>query len=165
MKLTEISYTTDSILSTEHSLPNLMISPRGRVIRGFFLGYDSTVPMAQYPGNPVLLPVEYSNDIPMHSIHDVLQDKMTIASRIATNKGYQWEREKEWRLVFPQPKHTAQMPWPISEIIFGHRMETPHKNAICTLIRTHHSGAAFFDAAPSDDSYKLDMVPYEPAPT
>jgi len=85
---------------------------------------------------------------------------MKIIEFMATYKGPQWEHEKEWRLIFPRYDDTREMPWPICEIIFGHRMAKAHKSTIYRLISERYKNTTFLDAVPSVNNYKLDLNSY-----
>ena len=116
--------------------------------------------MEPYRESPHLLPVSYSDEYPQYSINDFLHDKMKVIEQMAIHKGRQWEHEEEWRIIFPKHGVTRKMPWPICEIIFGHRMEKAHKNTIYHLLGGEGTDIEFFEAIPSENNYTLDLQPF-----
>jgi hypothetical protein len=132
--------------------------------RGFVIGYDSSEEMETYLESPHLLPVEYSDEYPKYSIEDFLSNKMNVIQKMAVHKGRQWEHEKEWRILFPRSNATRKMPWPISGIIFGHRMQHTHKDTIYELMTGKSTNIVFFEAVPSKSMYKLDIQPFTRRP-
>lgn len=133
--------------------------------KGFVIGFDST--QLTETERMQVVEVTYVDryeelelaQIKIAGAEDLPAHLRTIAAR----KGFRWQEEHEWRLVFPFSRIAVNMPMQPVEVIFGHRMQTAQRETLHQLISQTYRDVEFFTAEPSISEFRLELRAFQNA--
>lgn len=102
-------------------------------------------------------PVTYSDKFPVLSLFP--KDPVADFMQLFMTKSIDWAYEREIRIIMRyKARQTVKIPDEcIKEIIFGYKMEEPHKKEIMDLIKTKSTPIEIFEATANDEKFKLDI--------
>lgn len=122
--------------------------------KGFCVAYDidRLVQNEQFPWLVNRVTVNYQNDVPMVDVTDISSESQLLQKMLGT-KGLDWEREKEFRLVYDKPGIKTYNKVALKAVYLGFKMSDEHKNRIIDGLQGRD--VDIYEMAPVSGSYNF----------
>lgn len=128
--------------------------------KGFCIEYDLDL-LCQYQlKNEFYCDVEYTNDIPVIKLEDILKDEnQSLIKKLLATKSLAWEREEEYRIITGTTGLCHFYSRAIKSIYFGYR--TPENNIKLIMSALRGRGVKYYKMHHNKDAYVLERVEIE----
>lgn len=122
--------------------------------RGFCVAYDidRLVQNEQFPWLVNRVTVNYQNDVPKVDVTDFSSESQLLQKMLGT-KGLDWEREKEFRLVYDKPGIKTYNKVALKAVYLGFKMSDEHRKRIINGLQGRD--VDIYEMAPVSGSYNF----------
>lgn len=143
-----------SMALSDHGFPNnkLLWSLYAGEYTGFCIAYDidKLIQNEQFPWLVNRVEVQYQKDVPILDVTDFSSETRLLQKMIGT-KDLDWQREKEFRLVYDNPGEKTYNKAALKAVYLGFKMSDLHKQRIIEGLKGRD--VDIYEMAPMTDSY------------